>query len=103
MGAGGSESPYKFDRLGAGGVSIPKFGCSVAHQSEISAVFGFLKAAADELPKETIELTTGTLRKADSLAPIYWEFVLLQLDKVCLLTGLDWLMYLMTLMNRLHG
>ena len=48
---------------------------------EISVVFGFLKAAVDELPKETIELTTGTLREADSLAPIYWEFVLPQLDK----------------------
>ena len=35
---------------------------------EISAVFGFLKATFDELPKETIELTTGTLRQGDSLA-----------------------------------
>ena len=50
-------------------------------KSEISVVFGFLKAAVDELPKETIELTTGTLREANSLAPIYWEFVLPQLDK----------------------
>ena len=50
-------------------------------KSEISVVFGFLKAAVDELPKESIELTTGTLREADSLAPIYWEFVLPQLDK----------------------
>ena len=50
-------------------------------KSEISVVFGFLKAAVDELPKETIELATGTLREADSLAPIYWEFVLPQLDK----------------------
>ena len=29
-------------------------------KSEISVVFGFLKATVDELPKETIELTTGT-------------------------------------------
>ena len=50
-------------------------------KSEISVVFGLLKAAVDELPKETIELTTGTLREANSLAPIYWEFVLPQLDK----------------------
>ena len=50
-------------------------------KSEISVVFGFLKAAVDELPKETIELATSTLREADSLAPIYWEFVLPQLDK----------------------
>ena len=50
-------------------------------KSEISVVFGLLEAAVDELPKETIELTTGTLREADSLAPIYWEFVLPQLDK----------------------
>ena len=50
-------------------------------KSEISVVFGFLKAAVDELPKETIELTTSTLKEADSLAPFYWEFVLLQLDK----------------------
>ena len=49
--------------------------------SEISVVFGFLKAAVDELPKESIELTIGTLREADSLAPIYWEFLLPQLDK----------------------
>ena len=49
--------------------------------SEISVVFGFLKAAVDELPKESIELTTGTLREADSLAPICWEFVLPQRDK----------------------
>ena len=48
---------------------------------EISVVFGFLKAAVDELPKETVEHTAGTLREADSLAPIYWEFVLPQLDK----------------------
>ena len=39
-------------------------------KSEISVVFGFLKAAVDELPKEAVELTTGTLREADSLAPI---------------------------------
>ena len=38
---------------------------------EISVVFGFLKAAVDQLPRETIELTTGTLREADSLVPIY--------------------------------
>ena len=50
-------------------------------KSEISVVFGFLQAAFDELPKETVELTTGTLREADSLAPIYWEFVWPQLDK----------------------
>ena len=49
--------------------------------SEISVVFGFLKAAVDELPKETVELTASTLRKVDSLAPIYWEFVLPQLDQ----------------------
>ena len=48
---------------------------------EISVVFGFLKAAADELPKETIELTTGTLREDDSVAPIHWDFVLPQLAK----------------------
>ena len=48
---------------------------------EILVVFGLLKAAVDELPKETFELTTGTLREGDSLAPIYWEFVLPQLDK----------------------
>ena len=50
-------------------------------KSEISVVFGFLNAAVDELRKEIVELTTGTLREADSLAPIYWEFVLPQLDK----------------------
>ena len=50
-------------------------------KSEISVVFGFLKAVVDELPKETIELTTGTLREAGSLAPIYLEFVLPQHDK----------------------
>ena len=48
---------------------------------EILVVFGFLKAAVHELPKEAVEVTTGTLREADSLAPIYWEFVLPQLDK----------------------
>ena len=31
--------------------------------------------------QKTIELTNGTLRAADSLAPIYGEFVLPQLDK----------------------
>ena len=50
-------------------------------KSEISVVFGFLKGAVDELPKETIELTSGALREADSLVPIYWEFVLPQLNK----------------------
>ena len=53
-------------------------------KSEISVVFGFLKATVDELPKENIELPTGTLREADSRAPrapIYCEFVLPQLDK----------------------
>ena len=39
-------------------------------KSEIFVVFGFLKAVVDKLPKETIELTTGTLRGADSPAPI---------------------------------
>ena len=48
---------------------------------EISVVFRLLKAAVDELPKETIELTTGTLREVDSLAPIFPEFVLPRLDK----------------------
>ena len=50
-------------------------------KSATSVVFGFLKAAVDELPKEAVELTTGTLREAVSLAPIYWEFGLPQLDK----------------------
>ena len=50
-------------------------------KSEISVGFGFLKAAVDELPKETIELTAGTFRETHSLAPIYWEVVLPQLDK----------------------
>ena len=50
-------------------------------KSEILVEFFFLKAAVDELPKETIELTTGTSREADSLAPIYWEFVLPQLGE----------------------
>ena len=50
-------------------------------KSEIHVVFGFLKAVVDELPKETVEVTTGTLREADSLSPIYWEFVWPQLDK----------------------
>ena len=50
-------------------------------KSEISFAFGLLKAAVDELPKEPIELTTGTLREADSLAPIYWAFVSPVLDK----------------------
>ena len=50
-------------------------------KSEIAVVFGFLKVAVDELPKETMELTTSTLREADSLAPIYWECVLPQVDK----------------------
>ena len=50
-------------------------------KSEISVVFGFLEVAVDELPKETIELTTGTLRERDSLAPIYSEFVLPQTHK----------------------
>ena len=48
-------------------------------KSEISVVFDLVKAAVDDLPKETIELTT--LREADSLARIYWECVLPQLDK----------------------
>ena len=33
-------------------------------RSEISVVCGLLKAALDELPKETIELTTVTSREA---------------------------------------
>ena len=48
---------------------------------ECSVVFGCLKAHFDELPKDAIEWTTGTLREADSVAPIYWEFVVPQLDK----------------------
>ena len=50
-------------------------------KSEILIVFGLLKAAVDSLLKETIELTIGTLREGESLAPIYWEFVLPRLDK----------------------
>ena len=56
-------------------------------KSEISVVFGFLKAAVDELPKETVELTTGTVREADSLASIYPQFLLPQLDKGVLVDG----------------
>ena len=52
----------------------------ISLKSEISIVLGFLKAAVDELPKETVELTNGILREIDSLAPICWEFVLPQLD-----------------------
>ena len=48
---------------------------------EVSVVSGLLKATVDELPKETNELTTCTLRAADSLVPIYGDFVLPQLDK----------------------
>ena len=51
----------------------PKFGCSI--------VFGVLNTNVDELLKDTIELTTGTLRESDSLALMYWWFVLPQLDK----------------------
>ena len=50
-------------------------------KSEILVVFGFLKSAVDELPKETVELTIGIFREGDFLVPIYWEFVLPQLDK----------------------
>ena len=53
----------------------------IPFEIECSVVFGYLKADIDELPKDAIELTTGTLREADSLAPIYWHFVLPQLDK----------------------
>ena len=83
MGAGGSENPNESYKLGAGGVLLPKSSCSASHSSQVgsSVVFGFLKAAVDEIPKETIELTTGTFREADSLAPSYWEFVWPQLDK----------------------
>ena len=49
-------------------------------QSEILLVFGFLNAI-DEVPKKIIELTIGTLREANSLGPIYWEFMLPQLDE----------------------
>ena len=38
---------------------------------EILVVFGFLKAKVYEIPKETVDLTTGTLREASSSAPIY--------------------------------
>ena len=48
---------------------------------EISVVLSLLKAAVDEVPKKTIELTTRTLREAGSFAPIYWELVLPQLYK----------------------
>ena len=67
--------PMNLTKLGAGGVFLSKLGRSA------SVVFGFLRVADDELPKETIQLTTGTLREADSVAPIYEEFVLPQLDK----------------------
>ena len=40
-------------------------------KSEILVVFGLLKAAVDEPPKETIEVTIGTLREVVPLAPIY--------------------------------
>ena len=77
MGVGGSGSPYESDKLGAGGVS-PNLAVQlhIRLKSEILVVFGLLKVVVDELPKETIELTTGTLREAHSLAAIHWEFVL---------------------------
>ena len=65
----GSHSPYQALEL------------HIRLKSEVLVVFGLLKAAVDELPKETIELATGTLTEPDSLAPIYWEFALPQLDK----------------------
>ena len=37
-------------------------------KSVIWVVFGFLKAAVEELPKETLELTTGTLTEQH-----YWK------------------------------
>ena len=83
MGAGGSESPDESYKLGAGGSSSPNRAVQlhIRLKSKISVVFGFLKAGVDELPKGTVELTTGTSREADCLAPIYWEFVLPQQDK----------------------
>ena len=69
-------------------------------KSEISVIFCFLKAVVDELPKETIQLTTGNLREADSLAPIYWDLCCRGWTRVCLSRGLEWVMYLMILMRR---
>ena len=82
MGAGGSESADESYKLGAGACS-PNLAVHrhLCLKSEISVVFGCLKAAVDELPKETVEHTHGTLTEAVSLPPIYWEFVLPQLDK----------------------
>ena len=56
-------------------------------KSEISVVFGLPKVAVDEVPKETIELTTGTLREADSSALICLELLLPQLEKGVLVNG----------------
>ena len=43
---------------------------------ECWVVFGLLSAEATELPKESSDITTGIQRGADSLAPIYSEFVM---------------------------
>ena len=51
--------------------TLPGVQLHIRLKSEISVVFGSLKAAVDELPKETSELTSSTLREADSLAAIY--------------------------------
>ena len=59
----------------------PAFQLHTCLKAEHLVVFGFVKVAVDELPKETIELTRGHLREADSLARIYWEFVLPQMHK----------------------
>ena len=48
---------------------------------ECSIIFGVLKADVDELPKDTSEFTTGTLRESDFMAPICWHRVLPRLNK----------------------
>ena len=83
IGVGDYESPNESNKVGVGGVSTPNLAVAlhVRLKCEISVVFGLLKAAVDEVPKETTELTTGTLKEADLVPPIYGVFVLPQLDR----------------------
>ena len=103
MGAGGSESPNESHKLGAGGVLLPKiwlFSCTFVSSRKfwlylVSSKLRLMNYQRKLLSSQLVLQERLTLwpQSTGSLCCRNWT-------RVCLSTGLEWLMYLMTLMNR---
>ena len=103
MGTRGSETPYESYKLGAGGVSLPKSDCSVTHLSQGGNFQLYLVSSKLPLTNYQRKLLSSQLVLQERLT--LWpqstgNLCCRSWTRVCLSTGPEWLMYLMTLMNR---